>query len=150
MKKLLIFFLVSIIICQKTSTSIDLPSVLDSIKCLLKSNTFYNSFLKVIESFKTKDFLNIFNTLYSVFFDLKNEFIKCREKSTQIQINNFNENDDDDNINLGYPRVVLILYTQIGEVAFQWYEEGGLPLLKRNCLRDYGQRIWYCNFINIE
>ena len=115
-------------------------------QCLLKSNIIYTSFPKIIESFKTKDFIKIINTFYSIFNDIKNEFLKCKEKS--IQNNTANENDDD--IKLGYPRVVLILYTLIGEQAFNWYEEGDLKLLKSNCFKYYGQRTWYCNFIQID
>ena len=150
MKKILLLLLISIIICQKTTSTTILPSFFNSIQCLLKSNIIFNSFPKIIESFKTKDFIKICNTFYSIFNDLKNEFIKCKENSTQI--NNVNKKDDDDDmdIKLGYPRVVLILYTLIGEEAFDWYDEGDLKLLKTNCFKYYGQRTWYCNFIKID
>ena len=149
MKKILLLLLISIIICQKTTSTTNLPSFFNSIQCLLKSNIVFISFPKIIESFKTKDFITIFNTFYSIFNDLKNEFIKCKEKSTQID--NVNKKDDDDmDIKLGYPRVVLILYTLIGERAFNWYDEGDLKLLKTNCFLYYGQRTWFCNFIKLD
>ena len=145
MKKYLLLFLLSISLCY-TSSNRTLPSAFDFMQCLLKSNITLNSLSKIFENIKTKGFSNMLNTFYSIFNDIKNEFLKCKEKSTQN--NTANENDDD--IKLGYPRVVLILYTLIGEQAFNWYEEGDLKLLKSNCFKYYGQRTWYCNFIQID
>ena len=58
-----------------------------------------------------------------------------------------NEGNYDDDIRLGYPKYVFVLYSQIGERAFQWYEEGGIDNLKKQCHYWYGQRTWYCLYL---
>ena len=146
MKKLLIVLLFSFILCQKNKPSNFFQSTFDSIKCVLHSNILINSFSKIIEAIKTKDLSQIFNTGYSIFLELKKEYIKC-DNAKLKEVKHDDENDEDDDIKLGYPRAVLLLYTIIGERAFIWYDEGGYPLLRSNCFYYYGRLEWYCQYI---
>ena len=59
-----------------------------------------------------------------------------------------NEDDEYDDVKLGYPKYVYVLYTQIGEDAFKWYDEGGLAHLKEMCHRKYGQTTWFCVYLS--
>ena len=47
-----------------------------------------------------------------------------------------------------YPKYVYVLYTQIGENAFIWYDHGGLKYLKEQCHQYYGQTTWYCLYLS--
>ena len=142
MKKLLLLLLLSFILCEKKSSFSEPSSIIDSFICVLKSDTFFNELTKLIETIKTKDLLKIINTGYLLFKDLKEEFNRCSKTIDKVD----NEDDYDD-INLGYPRAVLTLYTIIGENAFNWYDQGGLKLLKDNCYKYYGQTQWFCTYI---
>ena len=145
MKKLLLLLLLSFILCEKIGSFSKPSSIIDSFICVLKSDTFFNEITKLIETIKTKDLLKIINTGYLLFQDLKEEFNRCSK--TIDKVDNEDNEDDYDDINLGYPRVVLTLYTIIGENAFNWYDQGGLKLLKSNCYKYYGQTQWFCTYI---
>ena len=146
MKKILLIFLFCLILCQKSATNTFFSSTtFDSIKCVLKSDILKNSFAKILKELNTNGFSNIFNALYSIFLDLKTEFFKCNEQLNKA--NEVDENDDDMDIKLGYPRAVLILYTIIGQRAFDWYDQGGYNLLRDNCFTHFGRDEWYCRFI---
>ena len=145
MKKFLLIFLFSLILCQKSATNTLFSSTFDSIKCVLKSDVLKNSVTKILKEINTNGFSNILNALYSIFLELKTEFIKCNEQLNKE--NEVDENDDDLDIKLGYPRAVLILYTIIGQRAFDWYDQGGYKLLRDNCFVQFGRDEWYCRFI---
>ena len=145
MKKLLLVFLFAFMLCQKSASNTLFSSTFESFKCILKSDVLMNSIYKILKEVNTKNFSNIFNTLYSIFLDLKNEFIKCSEQLHKV--NEVEKYDDDMDIKLGYPRAVLVLYTIIGQDAFDWYDEGGYKTLQDNCFTFKGQTQWYCNFI---
>ena len=149
MKKLFLLFLFTFILCQNTTPNNFFSSnIFDSIKCVLKTDFIMNSFFKILAEINTKDFSKILNVLYSIFLDFKDKFIKCSEQSNKVKaVKAIDENGDDMDIKLGYPRAVLLLYTIIGEQAFEWFEKGGYPLLKSNCQYFYGQNEWYCKFI---
>ena len=145
MKKLLLVLLFSFILCQKETPNTFFSSTFNSIKCVLKSDILMNSFSKILTEYNTNGLTNIFTVFYSVFLDLKNEFIKCSEQLNKV--NETDENEDDMDIKLGYPRAVLVLYTILGQDAFDWYDQGGYELLQSNCFKYKGQKEWYCNFI---
>ncbi len=145
MKKLLIVLLLSFILCQKNKPTNFFQSTFDSIKCVYHSNTFINSFPKIIEVIKTKDLSQIVTTIYSTFLDLKKEYIKCNEKQNEVKSED--ENDEDDDIKLGYPKAVLLLYTIFGDRAFEWFDEGGYPLLRSKCYGELGYNSWLCAYI---
>ena len=147
MKKILIILLFSFILCQNSPSTSFFSTALDSIQCLLKSNKLFDSFFKIVEVVKTNDFLQIFNTCYAIYLDLKEELNKCNEGPN---IKKLEEIDEDDDIKLGYPSAVLLLYTRFGEEAFQWFDQGGFPLLKEKCYQREGQNAWICNYIRKE
>ena len=57
------------------------------------------------------------------------------------------ENDENENIKLGYPKYVYVLYTQIGDKAFEWFDQGGITNLKELCHREKGQKAWFCLYL---
>ena len=141
MKKFLIFLLLSTIICEKSNL---IQKITDIIKCLLKSGIIENNIGKIVEVIHSKDIEKIINLCKSIFNEFKNETNKC----TNIGLRKLsNEGNYDDDIRLGYPKYVFVLYSQIGERAFQWYDEGGIDNLKKQCHYWYGQRTWYCLYL---
>ena len=143
MKKLLFLILLSYIVCQKEISKPIFSSTFDSIKCLLRKNILYDSYTQIIEAFKTKNLIKIISTGFSIFQNIKKEYIQCSikasEKNTSIE-------DSNDDIKLGYPRAVLVLAAIIGEEAFQWYDNGGYYNLRSKCVQKYGQTVWFCNY----
>ena len=148
MKKILIILLFSFILCGNSQSTSFFTTALDSIQCLLKSNKLIDSFFKIIEVIKTKDLLQILNTCYTIYLDLKEELNKCNEKP--IKNKKVEEIDEDIDIKLGYPSAVYLLYTKFGEDAFKWFDKGGYKLLKENCYKSEGQNSWICNYIRKE
>ena len=141
MKILLLLLLLLYIVSSPASET---KKTIDSIICTLNSDIFSKSLSKIIETIKTKELVKIINDGISVFHDLKKEFEKCSKKEEKLNARN---DDEDDDVKLGYPRVVLNLYTIIGKNATDWYDRGGLKLLKENCYQVYGQKTWFCTFI---
>ena len=148
MKKILIILLFSFILSQNAQSTSFFSTALDSFQCLLKSNKLVDSFLQIVEVLKTKDLLQIINTCFKIYLDLKEELNKCNEESNKIK--KLEEIDEDEDLKLGYPSAVLLLYTKFGEEAFQWFDQGGFPLLKEKCYQREGQNAWICNYIRKE
>ena len=142
MKKLLLLLLLLSYIVDSPAS--ETKKAIVSIICTLNSDIFSKSLSKIIETIKTKELVKIINDGISVFHDLKKEFEKCSKKEEKM---NAHDDDEDDDVKLGYPRAVLNLYTIIGKNAIDWYDKGGLALLKSNCYKYYGQNKWFCTFI---
>ena len=140
MKHILILILLSSIFCQNSNI---VPEITNIIKCLSKSNIFFSELERIKEALNSKDLLNIINAFKISYNQLKEEIIKCKN-------NNLRKLTYEDNKHkrFGYPKYVYVLYTQIGEDAFKWYDEGGLAHLKEMCHRKYGQTTWFCVYLS--
>ena len=87
--------------------------------------------------------LKIFSFLFLYLFnEFKYEINHCSNKGLRKLSNQAYED-----VQLRYPRAVYVLYTQIGEDAFKWYDQGGIPYLKEECHRQKGRLIWYCQYL---
>ena len=75
MKAIFFIFLLSLVCCNST---------FDTIKCLAKNEKIINQIVTVIDSFKTKDFGKIFQSLFETFFTVKNEVEKCLKEEEPI------------------------------------------------------------------
>ena len=142
MKIILTLILFTYIISSPASDS---SKIIDSIICVLKSDIIFKSIGKLKEAIKTKDVLHIINTSISIYKDIVEKYKQCSEKEDDTKKIKYEE--DETELKLGYPRVVYVLYTIIGENAYTWYDQGGLKLLKDNCYLKYGRTQWYCTFI---
>ena len=140
MKYILILFLLSNIICKNSNIIQEITNI---IQCLSKSNIFMSELDRIKEAFNSKDIFNIINTIKISFNQLKYQIVECKSEI-------FGEitNEDYKNKRLGYPKYVYVLYTQIGENAFIWYDHGGLKYLKEQCHQYYGQTTWYCLYLS--
>ena len=144
MKKVFILFLLfSAIICKSRNSGLEIT---DIIKCLLNSDLIKKSIEKIISIINSKDISIMIKTFIYLYKEFKNETIKCTNNSLKQSSNEKDENIDD--IKLGYPKSVYVLYTQIGEKAFIWYEQGGMTYLKEQCHLEFGQRTWYCVYLS--
>ena len=140
MKKILILLLLSTIICQNSP----IQEIKDIIECISKSNLLEKALKEIKEALNSKDFSNIIKTLMSLLNEFKDEIIQCKEKNFRKLSN---EDDEYDNVQLGYPKYVYVLYTQIGQNAFTWFDQGGKDYLKRQCHKYHGQKTWYCVYL---
>ena len=68
MKAIFFIFLISLVCCNTT---------LETIKCIAQNDKIINQVVTVIDSFKTKDFGKIFQSVIEAFFIVKNEVEKC-------------------------------------------------------------------------
>lgn len=139
MKKILLLLLFSSIICLDSSP---LNKILEIIKCLANSNIFNESLKEIIEAFNSNDPNIIIKTGITLFYEFKKEISKCNNKLRRL-----NNDDNDEDIKLGYPKEVYVLFTQIGNRAFEWYDSGGLAALRDNCFTYYAQA-WFCQYLN--
>ena len=142
MKKFLILCLLLTISCQSSNL---IKEIVDIIKCILKSGNFENSIDKLIKAINSKDISKMIDIGISIFNGLNNEVGQCIKKNLRKLSNEGNKDYDD--IRLGYPKYVYVLYSQIGERAFEWYEQGGIDYLKQQCHLYYGQTTWYCLYL---
>ena len=140
MKKLLILFLISTIICYNNS----IEDITDIIKCILKSDLIKTAFEKIKEAFKSKDISEIINTGIYLFNEFKKEIFQCSKKALRKLSNEINAIED---VTLGYPRAVYVVATQIGEDAFTWFEQGGMKFLKDQCHTYHGSTTWFCQYL---
>ena len=140
MKKFLIFIIISSIFCQSYQNPIE--DITNIVKCLLKSDLFKTGFEKIKVAIESKDISNIINTGIYLFNEFKYEINHCSNKGLRKLSNQAYED-----VQLRYPRAVQVLYTQIGEDAFKWYDQGGIPYLKEECHRQKGRLIWYCQYL---
>ena len=143
MKKLIIFLILSSIICQNFNP---IQKITDIIECVSKSNLLETAIEKIKEALNSKDLTNLINVGITLFKQFKDEITQCVKKDLR-KLSSEEEEDDRDDIKLGYPKYVYVLYTQIGEKAFQWYDLGGISLLKELCHRYHGQKTWYCVYL---
>ena len=144
MKNFFILILIlSSIICEHNNSSLE---VKDIIKCVLNSDLIGCTFEKIKSIINSKDISIMIKSGISLFNEIKNEIVKCANRNIK-ELNNENEEDMDD-IKLGYPKSVYVLYTQIGENAFIWYEKGGISYLKEQCHLYYGQTTWFCVYLS--
>ena len=144
MKKVFILFLIfSSIICEHNKLR---EEIKDIIKCVLNSGLIKNSIEKIKNIINSKDISIMIKSGISLYKEIKNEIIKCANKDMK-ELNKENDEDMDD-IKLGYPKSVYVLYTQIGENAFIWYEHGGMSYLKEQCHLYYGQTTWFCVYLS--
>ena len=142
MKKFLFLILISFIISKEPTI---IEKITDIIKCLSKSNLLKPSIERIIEAINSKDISLIFNTCITIYNQLKDEINNCKKEEAKEL---FKEKDEEyDDIKLGYPKYVYVLYTQIGELAFIWYDKGGKDYLKEKCHLEFGQRTWFCNYL---
>ena len=134
--KIYLFLLLLTLITCKTETKPKISKIGELLN-IFNSDEFFSLLTNVIDAIKAKDFNKILNSIYSFYQNIKK----------LIQQKNETKNQNEDEVVLQYPRVVLTLYTIIKEEAFDWYEKGGLELLKKNCFTYYGQTTWFCKLI---
>ena len=77
MKAIFFIFLLSLVYCK---TSFDY----ETIKCLAKNEKIFSQIITVIDSFKTKDFGKIFQSMLEAFFVVKNEVEKCLKEEEPV------------------------------------------------------------------
>ena len=140
MKKILLLLLLSSIICENTNIIGEIQHIF---KCLSNSNFFIEDLNQIIEALKSKDMKTIIKIGLSLFNKFIEEIRNCNNNLRKL-----NEETEDEDIKLGYPKEVYVLYTQIGERAFKWYDDGGLKTLRDNCFTYYGQSEWFCQYLN--
>ena len=140
MKKLLIIFLLSTVICYNNSKE----DIIDIIKCILKSDFIQTAFEKIKEAFKSKNISEIINTGIYIFNEFKKEIFKCSTNGLRKLSNRVRAIED---VTLEYPRAVYVVYTQLGEDAFKWFDQGGMKYLKDQCHLRAGQTAWFCQYL---
>ena len=142
MRKILILLLFSTIISINSNSIKEIEKI---IKCLSKSYLLKSAFEKILRAINSKDISNIIKTGITLFNEFKDEINQCKKHELEELSNKHREEFED--IRLGYPRAVYVLYTQIGENAFKWFDDGGISNLKEQCHLNYGQRAWFCEYL---
>ena len=92
MKVIYSFMLVSLITCLTTK---------EKIQCFTENENLLEQVAKVIDAFKTKDFQNIFSTILSAYFSVKDDIKDClngepnlKETYCHFRCRPYNKNDD--------------------------------------------------------
>ena len=140
MKKLLIIFLLSTVICYNNSKE----DIIDIIKCILKSDFIKTAFEKIKEAFKSKNISEIINAGIYIFNEFKKEIFKCSKSGLRKLSNRVRAIED---VKLEYPKAVYVVYTFLGEDAFDWFDQGGMQYLKDKCHQKAGRIAWFCQYL---